>query len=277
MGIRHKSWSPTMYRKYESCFGAAPFYCAILWYELGLSYFDHAPAARVQPKHLLMALHFLKAYNTEDRSTILHRCDAKTLRRWVWYMLKGIASLDAKFVGAKTRTYHCDLYCHSSYSSPRMMPFSSHHGVLPVIASTHLLRYDGRIVFETLLATRQLFVSMASTLRSESHPPSARIGSHISLEVLLFHTNLLPAYLPVILLRTMVLFQPVGGRTSTSSVTRLSGNSLEQSGPWVILDTEERRRSSPNLMHVISSTHIPWVVQEIDMRQSIDGSGTGVL
>ena len=90
-----------MYRKYESCFGAAPFYCAILWYELGLSYFDHgAPTAHVQPKHLLMALHFLKAYNTEDRSTIFHRCDAKTLRQWVWYMLKGIASLDVKFVRA---------------------------------------------------------------------------------------------------------------------------------------------------------------------------------
>jgi hypothetical protein len=89
-------------RKFESFFGAEPFYCAILWFELEKSgRFRRAPARTVHPFHLLMlALHFLKAYNTEVRAAVNFGCTEQTFRLWTWYMLKGIAKLDSKFVSA---------------------------------------------------------------------------------------------------------------------------------------------------------------------------------
>jgi hypothetical protein len=88
-------------RKFESFFGAEPFYCAILWFELEKSgWFRRAPARTVDPYHLLMALHFLKAYNTEVRAAVNFGCTEKTFLLWTWYMLKGIAKLDSKFVSA---------------------------------------------------------------------------------------------------------------------------------------------------------------------------------
>jgi hypothetical protein len=88
-----------LYRKYESFFGAWPHYCAILWNALLRSrVFDTAPASRVQPRHLLMGLHFLKAYGTEERSAHTFGCDEKTFRRWAWYILGAIAQLESEFV-----------------------------------------------------------------------------------------------------------------------------------------------------------------------------------
>jgi hypothetical protein len=65
--------------KFESFFGAWPFYRAILWNALRRSrLLEKAPTApRVNPRHLLMGLHFLKVYNTEERSAVTFGCDEK--------------------------------------------------------------------------------------------------------------------------------------------------------------------------------------------------------
>ena len=86
-------------RKFEAFFGAWPFYCAILWNALRRSrLLEQAPTARVNPRHLLMGLHFLKAYNTEERSAVTFGCDEKTFRQWAWFILSIIAKLETKFV-----------------------------------------------------------------------------------------------------------------------------------------------------------------------------------
>jgi hypothetical protein len=59
---------------------------------------EKAPTARVNPRHLLMGLHFLKAYNTEERSAVSFGCDKKTFRQWAWFILSIIAKLESKFV-----------------------------------------------------------------------------------------------------------------------------------------------------------------------------------
>jgi hypothetical protein len=60
---------------------------------------EKAPtAARVNPRHLLMGLHFLKAYNTEEKSAVTFGCDEKTFRQWAWFILSIIAKLETKFV-----------------------------------------------------------------------------------------------------------------------------------------------------------------------------------
>ncbi len=89
--------------KFESFFGAWPFYCVILWNALRRSRLLEKgrapPIARVNPWHFLMGLHFLKAYNTEERSAVTFGCDEQTFRQWAWFILLSIiAKLDTKFV-----------------------------------------------------------------------------------------------------------------------------------------------------------------------------------
>ena len=94
-------------RQYEAFFGTAPIHCAIIWYELEKSgCFNHAPAA-VKPVHLLMGLHFLKAYNREERNAVLFLCTEKTFRQWAWYIVKCIANLDKVMV---RKACYCVLY-----------------------------------------------------------------------------------------------------------------------------------------------------------------------
>ena len=59
---------------------------------------EKAPTARVNPRYLLTGLHFLKAYNTEERSAVTFGCDEKTFRQWAWFILSIIAKLETKYV-----------------------------------------------------------------------------------------------------------------------------------------------------------------------------------
>jgi hypothetical protein len=55
------------------------------------------------PKHLLWALHFLKDYGMEAVLTTFLMADEKTIRKWVWYMVEAIASMDDDVVSTKIR------------------------------------------------------------------------------------------------------------------------------------------------------------------------------
>jgi hypothetical protein len=106
-------------RKFESFFGAWPFYCAmILRWKNALRrtsrLLEKAPTARVNPaRHLLMGLHFLKAYNTEERSAVTFGCDGKTIQQWAWFIILSISArlLETKFVSLDGRRgcfyHHC--------------------------------------------------------------------------------------------------------------------------------------------------------------------------
>jgi hypothetical protein len=89
----------TFYRKFVAAFGVLPFYAAIIWKELWkIRYFDKAPSAKPVHRHLMMCLFFLKGYHTEFRNAIMFDVDPKTLRRWSWYLIRGIASLEDRVV-----------------------------------------------------------------------------------------------------------------------------------------------------------------------------------
>jgi hypothetical protein len=103
IGSTGRSRRRNRHRKFAAFFGAKPFYCSILWYELDKhGWFKRAPTAHVSPRHLLMGLHFLKSYNTEERSSATFGCDEKTFRQWSWFILRGIARLESKFVSLRS-------------------------------------------------------------------------------------------------------------------------------------------------------------------------------
>lgn len=85
-------------RRFVALFGVEPYMCAIVWRELvasGWTRFTRRPKA----KHFLWALIFLKCYPTEGfLAAQVGAVDEKTIRKWVWYYVEGIAKLAPKFV-----------------------------------------------------------------------------------------------------------------------------------------------------------------------------------
>ena len=80
---------------FNSWFGVSPFICAEVWIMLiGKTSF----CVETQPKHLLWTLFFLKTYNLETTMSSILKADAKTLRKWIHYMISSIAQLSEQVV-----------------------------------------------------------------------------------------------------------------------------------------------------------------------------------
>ena len=50
--------------------------------------------------HLFWSLFFLKNYGTEAQHAAVFHVDEKTLRKWVWFILKGMTTLRVQFVSS---------------------------------------------------------------------------------------------------------------------------------------------------------------------------------
>ena len=100
----------TKTRRFVAFFGAVPEHVAILWWELSNSgWFNFSPTRRVKPVHLLMGLHFLRGYHIEEENASFFDCDEKTFRQWSWFIIKGIAKLDRKWVSLVSCCHCCSL------------------------------------------------------------------------------------------------------------------------------------------------------------------------
>ena len=80
-------------RDFKSAFGVSPEVSALAW---NLLDFSDAPDA--QPKHLLWALIFLKAYTRESVLCGMAGVCRKTLRKRIWPMIRKIAGLGPSVV-----------------------------------------------------------------------------------------------------------------------------------------------------------------------------------
>ena len=76
-------------RQWRSLFGVSPCVCEVLW-----SLLETRRKSSSKPRHLLMALHFLKCYETESNNAVLFGCTEKTFREWSWEFVKLIAKLE---------------------------------------------------------------------------------------------------------------------------------------------------------------------------------------
>jgi len=138
-----------------------------------------------------------------------------------------------------------------------------------------LFRSGGTIGSGSTDATRQLFVSTASTSRSTSPHPSARTWCHTSLVALQLHMSLSPALLLVTLLPTTDLFLQASGLIWKSFETRRNGNYRERSGPLAIVAIKETGRSSLLLMQRIGNIPMEWNVWGLGIKPSIGAFDAG--
>jgi len=97
-----KPWSGAGKHRYKSWFGLDPFQTSVVWRELVASGWTSKAGKKGQgqPKHLLWALSFLRSYNPESVQAPRMGADEKTYRKWVWFYVEGMASLDNKWVGS---------------------------------------------------------------------------------------------------------------------------------------------------------------------------------
>ena len=97
---RHDGYTDaTMLNRFRSWFGTSPEICEILWARLNISgWTDFSGVRPAHPMYLLWALLFLKSYGTEALLSAVVGADEKTYRKWVWFYVKGIASLHGSIV-----------------------------------------------------------------------------------------------------------------------------------------------------------------------------------
>ena len=94
MAILHRrdGTSQTDVRRFRANFGISSLVFSIVWSLLKKLRKKH-PGAEMQ--HLCWACMMLKTYPTEnDMSSKIGGVDEKTLRKWVWIFIKGIAALE---------------------------------------------------------------------------------------------------------------------------------------------------------------------------------------
>jgi len=97
-------FNDTNLRLFKQNFGVAPIVLSKCW-SLLLDQLrqDHtncynASLASMHPKHLLWACLFLKTYGKEGTHCAIARCDPKTFRRWVWIVVRAIATTESHVV-----------------------------------------------------------------------------------------------------------------------------------------------------------------------------------
>jgi hypothetical protein len=82
-------------RRFHAFFGVDPETCALLYDFVGVN----VDINGAKPVHLLWALPFLKVYAAEEiLCALVGGVDPKTFRKWAWYFVGAIASLEAEFV-----------------------------------------------------------------------------------------------------------------------------------------------------------------------------------
>ena len=91
--------------RFKSQYGSSPLVCAKIWEDLVTS--PDIWENRTHPKaasfeKYLMALYFLKAYQTEERLAAMWKTCEKSARTWVWFFVKKIQALKEKKVSCST-------------------------------------------------------------------------------------------------------------------------------------------------------------------------------
>lgn len=77
-------------QRFISLFGLDDVTCQQFWNTLIQGGF----CLSCQPKRLLWTLYFLKCYPTERNASVMLNIDEKTFRKWVWYVIEEISTLD---------------------------------------------------------------------------------------------------------------------------------------------------------------------------------------
>ena len=92
------SWSTSKRirnERFNACFGVDSIIVSVVWSMLDD---NQLCSPSPNPVHLLWALLFLKSYDSTPKLAAQAGCDEKTFRKWSWFYVGAIASLDCLVV-----------------------------------------------------------------------------------------------------------------------------------------------------------------------------------
>ena len=92
---RHQKISERTCRmRFAAWFCCTPEACSSCWNDLRTSKIDDVRLSEsADPKHFMIALKFMKSYDTEAALAGTFECDEKTVRKWVWFYIEKISAL----------------------------------------------------------------------------------------------------------------------------------------------------------------------------------------
>ena len=93
-GFKDSNSYDTKRRRFVSFFGVEPAIVSVAWSLLFVYDLIDLNPRQVKPIHLLWALLFVQCYEVEERNAARCKCDEKTFRKWSWYYLNALATLD---------------------------------------------------------------------------------------------------------------------------------------------------------------------------------------
>ena len=85
-------------RRYRSVFGTDPSICGLIWERLEKRGWIAYAGKRQKKVHLMWSLMFLKGYGTVEVYATQMRVSERTFKKWCWFYLEGMASLDKEVV-----------------------------------------------------------------------------------------------------------------------------------------------------------------------------------
>ena len=98
-GKKYCATSSVSKRRFRYWFGTDAYIVSLIWEMLYMSGWMYSFLTKPNPIHLFWALNFLKNYETESVcASKFGGVDEKTLRKWVWFYIKGISSLASQVV-----------------------------------------------------------------------------------------------------------------------------------------------------------------------------------
>lgn len=101
MGIKYqKSNQSRNELRFVALFGTKPNICSIVWNMLQKKYNKNVNNPKAV--HLLWTFRFMKSYGSWEVQAAELKKDSKTVRKWVWFYIRGIAMLIPKVVSHTT-------------------------------------------------------------------------------------------------------------------------------------------------------------------------------
>ena len=97
MGVRYqKSNQSRNDLRFVALYGIKPQICSIVWKMLHTKWTKYVNNPKAV--HLLWALRFMKGYSSWEMHAAELKKDSKTVRKWVWFYITGIANLVPRVV-----------------------------------------------------------------------------------------------------------------------------------------------------------------------------------
>jgi hypothetical protein len=97
-GTTQRTCANTNRRRFNSNFEACPKTCVDIFLHLQTTHIDEARVNKPNPVYMMMAIHWLSTYKTEEQIAGNFKVGEKTVQKWTWFYTQKIQALKGEKV-----------------------------------------------------------------------------------------------------------------------------------------------------------------------------------